>query len=253
MTTSADSVPAAPLPTREELVAMVARAHAGASYAESRDAGKALAAQSKLPAIVAENLGAGFGQWEWFPEIDAIVDFALAYVPPSDETELTAIARTWASDDAAGRHTLMALVGREIVHHELRRIDVPALKQLVSERNAARARELRVALGFDAGKADAPAAAPKEKKAAAPAAAAAPKRAPADPNAPPGPMRMPKPAFVPPKKREPEPPPRRFTHPKFGEGVLVKTEGTGDDTKLTIAFSSGSKTLLARFVTELPS
>jgi hypothetical protein len=57
--------------------------------------------------------------------------------------------------------------------------------------------------------------------------------------------------FVPPKKREPPPPPRRFQHPKFGEGVLERLEGEGPDAKLTIKFGAGSKTLLARYVSEV--
>jgi hypothetical protein len=63
---------------------------------------------------------------------------------------------------------------------------------------------------------------------------------------------MPKPEF----KRPPPPPPpvapKRFSHPKFGEGTLVSQDGVGDGAKLTIKFGSETKTLLARFVTEVP-
>lgn len=40
------------------------------------------------------------------------------------------------------------------------------------------------------------------------------------------------------------------THAKFGEGVVEKVEGEGDNTRLTISFGEGRKTLLARFVTQ---
>lgn len=228
--------------SRDQLIELIARVHLGAASSEGARAGRALAAQSKLPKIVAENLGAGFGQWDFFPEVSDIVDFALAYAPPSSEEELWAMARVWAADDAGGRHTLMALVGREILQHELRRIEVPKLRELFDEARPARVRELRESLGL----AVPPGAASKRSRSGAtaprpkPAAAA---RA--------IPTRMPKPEF----KRPPPAvaaPIRRFEHPKFGEGVLVSQEGTGADAKLTIKFSGGSKTLLARYVTERP-
>jgi hypothetical protein len=64
---------------------------------------------------------------------------------------------------------------------------------------------------------------------------------------------MPKPARVAPPPAAPAPPAKRFTHPKFGEGVLQQQQGDGPEAKLTIAFPDGPKTLLARFVTEVPS
>ena len=79
--------------TRDELVAMVANAHKGSAYGEAQLAGQTLAAQSKLPKLVAENLGAGFGQWNFFPEAAEIVAFALAYVPPSTAEDLWELAR----------------------------------------------------------------------------------------------------------------------------------------------------------------
>src|SRR5437762_11344627 len=103
MSTSDATEPAALPLSRDELVDLVARAHRGAAYAECAHAGKMLAAQSRLPKLVAENLGAGFGQWDFFPEPAAVVVFALGYAPPSTEEELWAVARAWASDDAAGR------------------------------------------------------------------------------------------------------------------------------------------------------
>jgi hypothetical protein len=243
----------APMP-RDELVALVARAHGGAAYAESVQAGKTLAAQSKLPRLVAENLGAGFGQWSFFPEPAAVVDFALAYASPATEEDVWALARTWASDDAASRHTMMALVGRDILLHELRRIDVPKLRDLVAETNAARERELRAELHLDVP----PAAAPKgaRSRAAPSASPAREKRAPR-PVQTPAPngdmlMRMPKPERRAIPKPPPPPEPKCYSHPKFGEGVLQSSDGTGEDAKLTIKFESGTKTLLARYVTERP-
>ncbi|WP_394834764.1 hypothetical protein LVJ94_50540 [Pendulispora rubella] len=235
-----DSAAAAALP-RDELVAMVSRAHEGSAYAESTQAGRALAAQSKLPKIIAENLGAGFGQWSFFPDAGEIVDFACAYTPPSTEDEIWAIARGWASDDAASRHTILALVGREILQHELRRIPVPKLLELVDEARPARALALRASLGLEVPPAAAAKPARKEKKPAA--GKAAPKRE--------IPTRMPRPTATPRAKAAPEAPPKRFAHPKFGEGVLERQDGTGPEAKLTIKFDSGSKTLLARYVTEL--
>lgn len=222
---------------------MVARALGDAPYAESALAGRTLAAQSKLPKIVAENLGAGFGQWDFFPEPAEIVDFALAYTSPASADDVWALARAWADDEAHGRPTVLALIGRDILQHELRRIDVPELRALVDETNPTRARELRAKLGLAVPAEAKPAAAPPPKKRAA-ARAPAPARE--------IPTRMPKPEF---RRPAPPPPPaaaKRYQHPKFGEGVLVSREGTGEGEKLTIAFASGPKTLLARFVTELP-
>ncbi|MBX3186510.1 MAG: hypothetical protein KF819_05825 [Labilithrix sp.] len=232
--------------SRDELIKMVARAHGSAPYAESALAGRTLAASSKLPAKIAENLGAGFGQWDFFPSAEEIVDFALGYVPPAAPEDGWALARAWAADDAAGRPTPLALVGREILQQELGRFDLPALRAAVDEVDPKRARELRVAIGLEvAPEAKATTAAkrasPRPKRAAA--AAAPPREIP---------TRMPKPEF----KRPPPPPPaaapKRFSHPKFGEGALVSQDGAGEDAKLTIKFASETKTLLARFVTELP-
>jgi hypothetical protein len=247
-----DPSPAPPHATREELIAMVTRAHTESAYSASSLAGQTLAAQSKLPTNIAVNLGAGFGQWEFFPEIADIVDFACSYAPPSTEDELHALARTWASDDAARRPTLMALVGREILQHELRRFDVPALRELFEEARPARALALRASLGLAVSVA--PAATPGKAAARKPAppAKAAPAAKPAPPAREGGLTRMPKPVFVPPPRRAPELPARRFAHPKFGEGLLERQDGVGDDSKLTIKFDGGTKTLLARFVTELP-
>jgi hypothetical protein len=256
MSTS-DVQTAAPIPaSRDELIAMVARAHHDSAYGESTLAGRTLAAQSKLPKVIAENLGAGFGQWEFFPEAAEIVDFACAYVPPSTPEELWIMARTWASDEAAARPTLMNLVGREILQHELRRIDVPKLRELFEETRSTRTLALRASLGLDVPAAKAKAESRRRAPATAAAAAAAAGAAGTARRAAPAateqkiPARMPKPIFVPPPKRT-RAPARRFGHPKFGEGVLEREEGVGLDAKLTIKFDSGSKTLLARYVTEI--
>jgi hypothetical protein len=240
--------------SRDELIAMVAGALGNATYAEASLAGKTLAAGSKLPKLVAENLGAGFGQWEFFPEAAEIVDFAQSYVPPATAEDVWALARSWASDDAAGRRTLLALVGREILQHELRRVDVPELRAFFDEKRASRALELRASLGLEVPaaktakatktpRADTTTRKPNAPAAGQPTAATATK--------PDVPARMPKPAFVRPPKAAPPPEAPRFRHPKFGEGVLESREGTGPDAKVTIKFESGSKTLLARFVTEV--
>jgi hypothetical protein len=241
MPTPDDAAPA----TREELIAMVSRAHQDAAYGESALAGRTLAAQSKLPKIVAENLGAGFGQWDFFPEAADVVDFACAYVPPATEEDVWTMARAWAADDAAGKHTVLCLIGREILQHELRRIDVPKLRAVVDETRASRANALRAELGLAVPPAKAEKAETKRRAPAAAKPAAEPKRE--------IPTRMPKPAFVPPPKKAPEPPPKRFGHPKFGEGILERQDGEGPEAKLTIKFDSGSKTLLARYVTEVPT
>lgn len=233
--------------SRDELIKMVARAHGDAPYAESALAGRTLAASSKLPRKVAENLGAGFGQWDFFPSAAEIVDFALGYVPPAAPDDAWALARAWAADEAAGRPTPLALVGREILQQELGRFDLPTLRAAVDEVDPTRARALRIAIGLEV--------APETKaKTAAKRAEARPKRPARTSAAPPReiPTRMPKPEF----KRPPPPPPaaapKRFSHPKFGEGALVSQDGAGENAKLTIKFASETKTLLARFVTELP-
>jgi hypothetical protein len=241
--------------TRDELVTMVARAHKSSDYADATLTGRTLAAQSKLPKVIAENLGAGFGQWDFFPEAAEIVDFALGYVSPATAEELWGLARAWASDDATARPTLMTLVGREIVQHELRRIDVAPLRELLAETRPTQARALREALGLPVA-ALAPAKTEQKRKAAAPATPRAPRAAaaaaPADAEtAAPTPARMPKPELRRPPKAAPPPAARKFQHPKFGEGVLAAADGVGPDAKLTIKFESGSKTLLARYVTEL--
>jgi hypothetical protein len=232
--------------SRDDLVALITKAHQGAGYGDSTLAGKTLAEQSKLPRLVAENLGAGFGQWDFFPEATEIVDFALAYTSPGTEEDLWTLARAWASDDAAGRRTMLFLVGKEILQHELRRIEVPKLREVFDESRASVALVLRRNLGLAVPEASAtkPARSPRG---AAPKKAASPPKATAD-----GIMRMPKPEFKRPEKAPPPPPPKRFQHPKFGDGVLVSQDGNGADAKLTIKFASGPKTLLARFVTELP-
>jgi hypothetical protein len=66
-------------------------------------------------------------------------------------------------------------------------------------------------------------------------------------------MRMPKPERKPIVKPPPPAAPKRYQHPKFGDGVLQSQDGAGDDAKLTIKFESGTKTLLARYVTEIPT
>jgi hypothetical protein len=231
--------------SREELVTLIARAHQSGAYAESSLAGKTLAAQSKLPRLVAVNLGAGFGQWDFFPEAADIVDFAFGYTPPANEEELWTIARAWAADDASRRHTLLALVGREIIQHELQRIDVPKLRELVDEASPARERELRVALGLDAPGPVPEKPEPRRAPRAKAAAATTPKQ--------PIPTKMPKPEFKKPPPKAPPPPARRFQHPKFGEGVLEVCAGEGPEAKLTIKFAAGTKTLLAKYVTEIPS
>lgn len=238
----ADDVPL----TRDELITQVFKAHHGATYSDASATGKALASQSKLPPIVAQNVGAGFGQWDFFPEATEIVDFALAYVPPSNEEEAMAMAKTWASDDANGRHTMLALIGRDILKHESRRLGLAKLQELCEETRATRANEMRKGLGLEV------------SAGARPGAPAKPAREP-KPRAPKGapkqefkiPAMMPKPARVAPKPVAAAPPPRRFSHPKFGEGVLERTEGTGDTAKHTVKFASGSKTLMAQFLTEI--
>src|ERR1700690_4059230 len=114
MSTPDEVEPTAPPPSRDELIALVTRAHQDSAYGESALAGRTLAAQSRLPKLVAENLGAGFGQWDFFPEAAAIVDFALAYVQPQTEDDLWALVRAWTSDEGAGRQTLMLLAGRDV-------------------------------------------------------------------------------------------------------------------------------------------
>ncbi len=237
--------------SREELIALITRTHQDSAYEESSLAGRTLAAQSKLPKVIAENLGAGLGQWDFFPDASEIVDFAFAYAPPQNEEELWTLARAWASDDAAARHTLMTLVGREILLHELRRIEIPTLRAMFEEERPTRARELRESLGL----AVAPLAAAKTKGArskpsAVDPGAAKPAAAPVERAIP---TRMPKPDFKPPPKPAAAAEAKRFQHPKFGEGVLQSQDGVGVEAKLTIKFASGSKTLLARYVTELPT
>lgn len=250
---------ATPPLSRDELIVLVTKAHGASAYADSSLAGKTLAAQSKLPKLVAENLGAGFGQWDFFPEVADIVDFALAYVPPSNEEEMWTLVRAWATDDATGKHTTLRLIGQDLFVHELRRIEVPKLKALFDERRPGRALTLREELGLPVPEKRARAA--KAEKAAAPPAAssgASADGAPAEPK--PvrvplpkgdGPIKMPKPKFVPPVKAAPPPPAKRYMHPKFGEGVLETQDGVGEEAKLTVKFAVGSKTLLAKYLTEL--
>jgi hypothetical protein len=242
MSSDVSTPPESP-PTRDELVTMVGRAHGDSAYSDSTLTGRLLAAQSKLPRVIAENLGAGFGQWDFFPEAADIVDFALGYVPPATEDDVWTMARAWASDDAASRHTLLALVGREILQHELRRIEIPKLRELFSETRANRIHALRTELGLAVSAA--PISKPETTRKAAPRA----ERAPVEKRE--IPTRMPKPEFKKPAKAAPPPAQRRFQHPKFGEGVLESQNGEGAEAKLTIKFASGSKTLQAQYVTEL--
>lgn len=233
---------------------MVAHAHKDAPYAESALAGRTLAAQSQLPKIVAENLGAGFGQWDFFPEAADVVDFALAYVSPQGPDDVWALARAWAADDAAARRTILALIGRDILQHELRRIDIPELRAFIDETHGARARELRAKLGLAMSGAMPSAGASTSVTSTSVTQTVTPKkRATVKGPAKPIPERMPKPEFRRPPPAAAPVAAKRFQHPKFGEGVLVAQQGAGEDAKLTIKFESGAKTLLARFVTELPT
>ena len=246
--------PDAPL-SRDELIALIARAHQASAYRDSALAGRTLAAQSKLPKVIAENLGAGFGQWDFFPEAADIVDFAFAYAPPTTTEELWTMARAWASDDAASRPTMMALVGREILQHELRRIDVPQLREALDETRPSKARELRASAGLEVRAVAPPKSESKRSKPSPPAsaAAAAPSARTPAARAPATPTRMPKPDFKPPPKPAPPAEGKRFQHPKFGDGVLESQDGIGPEAKLTIKFESGTKTMLARYVTERPT
>lgn len=249
---------ATPPLTRDELIALLTRAHGASAYAESSLAGKTLAAQSKLPKLVAENLGAGFGQWDFFPEIAAIVDFACNYVPPVNEEDMWTLAREWATDDAAGKHTTLRLIGQDLFIHELRRIDVPKLRALFEERRPGRALAIREELGLPVPEKRARATKPEKAAPTAGAASASPDGTPGEPkparvalSTSDGPIKMPKPKFVPPPKAPPPPPAKRYTHPKFGEGVLEAQAGVGDEAKLTVKFAGGSKTLLAKYLTEV--
>jgi hypothetical protein len=157
------------------------------------------------------------------------------------------MARTWASDDAATRPTMWTLIGREILQMELRRIAVPKLRELFDEPlRASRALLLRKSLGLEV-----PAPRATQGKTARKSAPVATKPAAEPAPAPKGPSRMPRPALVRPKKTAPEPPPKQFQHPKFGVGVLERIDGKGPNAKLTIRFAAETKTLLARFVTEV--
>ena len=172
---------------------------------------------------------------------------------PRTEDEMIELARKWSSDDAANRHTLMNLIGKEILRHELARVPVPQLQELVEATRGTRALEVRKSLGLDvpAGKVTAPARTPRAPTEPRIATENAPRPPPPEKTAE-GAFKMPKPKFVKPPPKAPAAAPRKFTHPKFGEGVLEKQEGVGDATKLTIKFATGSKTLLSRFVTEMP-
>ena len=236
--------------SREELVKMIARSHGSANvpYAESALTGRTLAAQSKLPRAIAENLGAGFGQWSFFPEPSQIVDFALSYVPPATEDDLWAMAREWASDDAAGRPTMLSLVGREILQQESRRIDAPKLRALLDESRHARALALRQELGLEV-----PRCADTRRGVPPVRANGAELTKPASPAVAKASAKLSKAPPIAQKAKDlalPAPPPKRFRHPKFGEGLLERQEGQGSEAKLTIAFAAGPKTVLARFVTE---
>jgi hypothetical protein len=39
------------------------------------------------------------------------------------------------------------------------------------------------------------------------------------------------------------------THPKFGQGTISAVSGSGAEAKVTVKFSSGERTLLAKFLT----
>src|SRR5207249_1449357 len=128
---------------------------------------------------------------------------------------------TWASDDAAARPTVLVLVGKEILQHETRRLEVAELQALFDEARQAKALVMRAALGLEV-----PAARVPRKRATTNATSTPTTNASEARSAPPavvkgaGPGRMPKPAFVRPVKAAPPPPPKRVVHPKFGEGVL---------------------------------
>jgi hypothetical protein len=206
--------------SRDDLVALVARAYrAGASWSDGERAGQALAARSALPPEMAHQLGSGWGPLPFSGEPEELVDFALSYRAPSTAGELLALARLWAQDWIAGKKSLHAALGGDLVKQALSTVPLPELAPLMRALQRQREALMRaemIKLGLVSSLPE-----------------PLPEPPPAEPSAP---------------AAAPVPVTRRFRHPKFGEGELLSEEGEGAQAKVTIRFRSGDKTLLASFV-----
>ncbi len=116
--------------TREELAALMQKAADGASYLDGERAGEALAHMSRLPYEIAHQLGSGFGELPCWPEQEEIIDFALAYEPPTPEA-LFALLRRWLEDLDAGRCTVYVAVMEQVLRERQAVLRIPALEGLV--------------------------------------------------------------------------------------------------------------------------
>ena len=129
---SRDAPPYVPPKNREELLALVERAHGEGAHVFDHDrAANALASMSRLPRAIAETLGAGLEQLaaEW-PSTSDIVDFALAYEPPATREELFALLRRWLDDRTAGRPTVLVAIGEDLLAERQAALGTPELARI---------------------------------------------------------------------------------------------------------------------------
>jgi hypothetical protein len=204
-----DALPYEPPRTRAELEALLARVDANAPSVWWDRAGDALASMSKLPRELAHQLGSGTGQLPCWPPAAEIVDFALAYSPPTTRDEVLALARRWLEDEEAGRRSIHVAIGQALLQDAHRRLELRELDSIIAGLGVGTAPRRKVAL--------------ESLRALVGIAPRA-------------------------RKHAREPAVERVRHAKFGIGKVAHRAGSGDDAKLTIEFESGTKVLLARFV-----
>lgn len=212
----AAKAPAPPAPTdRPELVRLLRRLWTDPAipHADVEHAEAALNRASRLPFSAFEEIG------RCRDDVVAFVDFACDFQPITDRAALLTATRSYLE---AREHesSAEAVLGPRVLAEAQARLDLPELRSLVRAwglsgivDDAAAVARLRRKLGMSAPPQEAPAPEP--------------------------------PTVV----EAPAPAVERFTHAKFGTGTLVRREGSGAQTKLTLDFDGVERKLLARFVT----
>jgi hypothetical protein len=217
-----DAAAFVPPRSAQDVAAYMARAAEGGSYVDGDYAGRALAHLSRLPPDIAHQLGSGFGQLPCWPPQDEIIAFALAYEPLTSKEQLFEFVRRWFEDEAARRWSMYVALGEMLLGERQAVLKIPELDPIVKN----------LATGIDVRRAHALVKLRKLVGAPAPhSERSAPKRGKAP-------------------RAAPKPTEERVTHPKFGEGVVLRRESSGSGEKVTVRFASGERTILARSLSQ---
>lgn len=141
-----DAPPYVPPRNRAELEAHLARVDASAPSVVWYRAGDALASMSRLPHELAHQLGSGTGTLPCWPPTAEIVDFALAYEPPTTRDEVLALARRWLEDDDAGRCSIHVAVGEALLFDGYQRLALRELDSIMAHLAAGTTARREIAL-----------------------------------------------------------------------------------------------------------